>query len=334
MNAVQELTGSKTLDWLLEPENPSVRYLTLTDLLHQSKNDDKVISAKEAMYDKGTIPKILERQQEGGYWGEAEKFYTDKYKGTVWQLLILAELGADILHPSVRKACEFILENAQEPESGGFSYRRSARTPGGLRNEIIPCLTGNMVWSLLKLGMREDVRVQQGIDWICRYQRTDDGDQPAPKGWPYDRYDMCWGRHSCHMGVVKALKALAAIPAKDRTIQINLKIEELAEFILKHHIHKKSHNLSHVSKPGWLRFGFPLMYQDDILEIAGILASLGYRDARMQDAMDIIRKKQTPSGKWVLENTFNGRFITNIEAKGKESKWITLKALQVLSQWQ
>ena len=38
----------------------------------------------------------------------------------------------------------------------------------------------------------------------------------------------------------------------------------------------------------------------------------------------------TPVIKWILENTFNGRFIANIEQKGKPSKWITLKALQVL----
>ena len=100
-----------------------------------------------------------------------------------------------------------------------------------------------------------------------------------------------------------------------------------------HHIYKRSHDLSKKSKPGWLRLGFPLMYQTDILEILDILTRLGVKDERMQDAMDIVVSKQDDQGRWILENTFNGRFITNIETKGKPSKWITLNAIRVLKKY-
>ena len=100
--------------------------------------------------------------------------------------------------------------------------------------------------------------------------------------------------------------------------------------IFKHHIYKKSHNLAKVSKPGWLRFGFPLMYQDDALEVLGILTNLGYKDERMQEAVDLVVSKQDAEGRWKLENTYNGRFQTNIEYKGEPSKWITLNALKAL----
>jgi len=333
MKALNQLTSANTLEWLLDPGNPSVRYNTLLHLLNKPADDPEVTAAKQAVYATGNAFEILGKQNEEGFWGSREKFYTEKYQGTVWQLIILAELGADISNRQIRQACEFILESSQEPETGGFAFRKSAKSPGGLKSEIIPCLTGNMLWSLVKLGMADDERVRRGIDWICRYQRADDGEQQAPTGWPYDRYDMCWGKHTCHMGVVKSLKALAAIPDAQRTKEVRFKIEELTEFILKHHIHKKSHNLAETSKPGWLRLGFPLMYQSDILEIAGILTDLGYHDTRMQEAIDIIRRKQTPSGRWIMENTFNDRFIPPIESKGKESKWITLRALKVLVKW-
>ena len=81
---------------------------------------------------------------------------------------------------------------------------------------MIPCLTGNMVFSLIRFGYLDDPRVQRGVDWITRYQRFDDGDGD-PQGWPYDKFEMCWGKHTCHMGVVKALKALAEIPADRRS---------------------------------------------------------------------------------------------------------------------
>ena len=132
------------------------------------------------------------------------------------------------------------------------------------------------------------------------------------------------------MGVVKALKALAEIPAEQRSTGVVDSLNRGIEYLLKHHIYKRSHNLSKVSKPGWLRFGFPLMYQTDVLEILGILTSLGCKDERMQDAVDLVLSKQDENGIWKLENTFNGRFQKSIEQKGENSKWITLNALKAL----
>ncbi len=127
------------------------------------------------------------------------------------------------------------------------------------------------------------------------------------------------------MGAAKALKALAEIPPQKRDAKTEAAIKTGAEYFLKHHIYKRSHNLSRVSKPGWLKFGFPLMYQDDALEVLGILTKLGVRDERMQEAVDLVVSKQDAQGRWKLENTFNGRTIVDIERLGEESKWITPK---------
>jgi hypothetical protein len=75
------------------------------------------------------------------------------------------------------------------------------------------------------------------------------------------------------------------------------------------------------------------MYQTDSLEILGILAKLGYKDERMQEAIDLTLSKQDAKGRWKLENTFNGRFQINVEQKGEDSKWVTLKALISLKRY-
>jgi hypothetical protein len=320
-------------DWLLETDNPSVRYFALKDLLEKPETDTKVVAAKNEIMKIGIVPKILERQNDQGYWDAPDRFYTAKYKGTAWQLIILAELGADGNDERIKRACEFILENSQDHESGGFSVWHSARIGGGRHSGIIPCLTGNMVWSLIKHEFFADSRVERGINWITKYQRFDDGNVHVPKGWPYDKATSCFSKHSCHMGVVKALKALAAIPANKRSDDVKRTIDSAVEYLLIHHIHKRSHDLSCVSKPGWLKFGFPLMYQTDTLEILGILTALGYKDERMQEAVNLVLSKQDTEGKWILENTFNGRFQTSIEQKGKPSKWITLNALRMLKRF-
>jgi hypothetical protein len=319
-------------EWLLEEENPSVRYFALTELLGKPDDDVEVEKTKKAIMSVGLVPKILAKMNGEGYWETPPSFYTAKYKGTSWQLIILAELGADPADNRVKKACEFILQNSQHHESHGFSMAKAEKTGGGRQSGVIPCLTGNMVWSLIRLGYLDDPRVQTGIEWINTYQRFDDGDG-APKGWPYDKYVMCFGKHSCHMGAVKALKALAEIPADQRSSQVQTTIKNGTEHMLKHHIYKRSHDLSKVSKPGWLKFGFPLMYQTDALENLGILTKLGYKDPRMQETVDLVISKQNSLGKWKLENTFNGRFQVNLEHKDEESKWITLNALKALKKF-
>jgi hypothetical protein len=253
-----------------------------------------------------------------------------KLKGTLLQLIILAELAANGEDERIRNASEFILENSQDPESGGFYIGDNCRTGSDKHHGVIPCLTGNMVWSLIKLGYFKDQRVKHGINWITRYQRFDDGILKAPEGWPYEMWEICWGKHTCHMGVVKSLKALSEIPVGESTGDIRDTIEQGVEYLLKHHIHKRSHNLRRVSKYDWLKFGFPLMYQTDVLEILGILTKLGYRDNRMQEAIDLIILKQDKKGRWKLENTYNGRFQANIEEKNRGSKWVTLHSLRVL----
>ena len=326
----ESLLKSNTLDWLLKKNNPSVSYLTLIDILDYPETDPKVIKAKNDIMEGKLVSEILSKQTGNGYWEKSKSFYKSKYKGTVWQLIILAELEANGEDERIKNACEFILENSQDPESGGFSIENNSRTGSEEHNGVIPCLTSNMVWSLIKLGYLKDPRVKHGIKWITTYQRFDDGITQAPKGWPYEIWEICWGKHTCHLGVVKSLKALSEIPVGKRTKEVKNTIEQGVDYLLKYHIYKRSHNLRRVSKADWLKFSFPLMYQTDVLEILGILTKLGYNDNRMQEAVDLVISKHDKKGRWKLENTYNGRFQTNIEQKDKVSKWITLNALRVL----
>jgi len=97
-------------DWLLEDDNPSVRYFTLTDLLDKPQTDEQTQKAKVANMKVGLVPKILSKQNMDGSWETPTAFYTAKYKGTSWQLLILAELGADKEDFRVRSAWSLSLE--------------------------------------------------------------------------------------------------------------------------------------------------------------------------------------------------------------------------------
>jgi len=321
-------------DWLLQEDNPSVRYFTLRDVLDRPEADAAVQASRREIMRRGMVPELLDRQLQSAYVQAFPRFYTDKYDGLVWSLIVLAELGADA-NPQIGAQCEYLLTNSQEKRDGGFSMHTAQKTGGGRITEVIPCLTGNMVWSLIRFGYIDDPRLQKGIDWITRYARFNDGVEDTPQVPPYDRLEMCWGRHVCHMGVVKALKALSAIPdAQRKSGPVGDTIRKATEFLLIHHIYKRSHDLSRTSKPGWLKFGFPLMYQTDVLEILEILTELGVHDSRMDDAIDIVLAKQDDTGRWRAENTFGSeRLLVPMEHKGEQSKWITLRAVRVLRRY-
>jgi len=346
VSAKPETDAAGPVDWLLASEEPALRYRVLTELLGQPAEGGEAARARRAIMTRGTAPAILAAQNADGHFGRPGAFYNDKYCGTVWQLIVLAELGADPADARVRTACEAILRDSQEPESGGFSLECSKKRGGGLPSGLIPCLTGNMVFSLVRLGCLDDPRLQRAVDWIATWQRFDDGNGEAPRGGPYDRYQMCWGTHTCHMGVVKALKGLAEIPPGRRSPAVRRTIADGTEHLLRHHVHKRSHDLTKVSKPSWRRFNFPLMWQTDALEILGVFAKLGAAthgapatgqrpdspllDPRAREALDLVASKQDTQGRWRLDNTQNGRFLVDIEAKGKPSRWVTLRALTVL----
>lgn len=275
------------------------------------------------------IETIMKSQNEDGSWGNPDGFYTDKYTGTIWNVLILAQLNASKEDPRIKKACEFILRRSFEPQSGGFSISYSVKYESGLPSQVIPCLTGNMVYALIKLGYLDDSRIQKAIDWIVQYQRVDDGTYNSILDTKYEHLSACFSKHSCFMGVTKSLKALAEVPKDRRTKKINDKIAKLVEFLLIHHIFKKSSDTNTISKPGWTKFGFPLMYQTDVLEIMDIFRKLEIRDERLNEALDLIQSKQV-EGEWLLESTMNSKMLMTIGEKKKPCEFLTKQALDIL----
>jgi len=325
----RKLLNADPTDWLTGADNPSVRYFTLVDILGWSPRGPAAITAKRAVMTKGIVPAILARQQDDGGWAPRHRLYTSKYWGTVWTFIILAELGADPDDPRVRKACDHILEHSWSRASGGFSTH-PARDGGGLESSVVPCLTGNMVFSLIRLGRLKDARVRKAVDWLARNLRFDDGESEPPARHRYRHHDHCYGRHTCFHAVVKGLKALAEVPVPSRSVEVKRCIRQGVEFMLLHRVYRSSHNPRRIGRAGWASFGFPLMWNTDALEILDVLTRLGVRNSRMRDAVDLVLRKQDDHGRWLLAQSWNGKMLVDIEQKDQPSKWITLRALRVL----
>jgi hypothetical protein len=87
-------------------------------------------------------------------------------------------------------------------------------------------------------------------------------------------------------------------------------------------------------KQGWLRFGYPLSYNSDVLESMAALAGVGEgRRPEYEDALAIIGDAADDEMRWTMRNSFNGKMYGDVEKKGQPSRWLTLRALDVLSRF-
>lgn len=314
------------LPWLLEPDpaNPAVRYYALRDLLDRPENDPELQRAKAEIMTTGPVTAILAAQDLEGYWIKPGAGYSPKYRGTVWQILFLAELGADLGDERVRRGCEYLLSH-NPASTGAFSFSRGPRG-------VVHCLNGNLLSALINLGYVDDPRLQAAIRWQVQ-AITGEGGVHYYK-WATAGPGFACGINlgqPCGWGAVKALNALSAIASDQQTHAMRRAIEAGVEFLLSRDPAVADYPYTRRVSPTWFKFSFPLSYWSDVLECTAALVKLGYgRDPRLANAVQFILGKQDAQGCWKLENSLNGKMWMDIEKRGEPSKWVTLRALRVL----
>jgi hypothetical protein len=185
--------------WLLEPENPSVRYWTLTDLLDRPADDADVRAAHAAIPTYPPVAELLAAQKQDGYWVKRD-FYLPKNYGTFWVLSVLADLGLTAENAHIRQGCEFLF--AHQREHGAFCRRRRIRGQGIVwETQPDACTHARIVRFLIQAGYAADPRTRAAIDWLLRNQRDD-------AMWLCDRS----GRHGCLRATLDVLRAAALDP--------------------------------------------------------------------------------------------------------------------------
>ena len=329
----EKLIGSNIIQWLIEPEDPGVRYLALRDLV--KAHSQEVETARQQAYLRGQISVILDKMNKEGYWVQPGSGYYPKYTGTVWSIILLAQLGASInIDKRVATSCSYLLDHTLT-RSGQFSVSNSA-------SGTADCLQGNLCAALLDLGC-EDPRLNKAFEWMAR-SVTGEGVAPLTNKTAAVRYyagkcgpNFACGSNNklpCAWGTVKVMKAFNKLPKSKRTKLINDAITTGVKLLFSADPAKADYPSGYSTKPSgnWWKFGFPVFYVADILEIAEALVGLGYgRDPRLANTLKIIREKQDKQGRWLLEYDYTGKTWTDFGEKKQPNKWVTLRALKVLN---
>jgi len=316
------------IPWLLEPDpaNPGVCYFALGELLDRPEDDPEVQVARAAIMTTGPVPAILDAQYPDGYWVKPGGGVSPKYRATVWQIIFLAELGADLTDERVRRGCEYLLSHSIAA-NGAFSALQKPVPSGS-----VPCLNGNLLYALQRLGYADDPGVQTAMDWLVQAITGEGGFRYLKSGTtgPCFACSANLGQ-PCGWGANKAMKALLAVPPEQRTPAVQRALVVGAEFLLSRDPAVADYPYTERVSSTWLKFGFPLTYWSDVLETTAALVELGYgHDPRLANALQLILSKQDAQGCWKLENSLQDKMWADIEKKGKPSKWVTLRALWVL----
>lgn len=302
MHSWQKHLNGDPLPWLLDPEDPSVRYWTLIDILGRPVDNPEVQEARAAIAHQSLVKKLFTLQRPEGYWGDDEtKPYTAQ--GAVTALTLLHMLGVT---PDKRTAagCDSFLKFCQH-ESGGFSLTKK------LRSGIFPCTTGEHLPFLVYFGLGDDPRVRAAFAFLIE-------DMSSDKALDCGRY-----RHQdCLWGAIAALNGLAVLPSDTRSAQSRRVVKRLANALLDAKYEFEGEHKR------WLTFGVPRAW--DLLSALKALAAQGYvQDSRFVPLLKLVLNRQDDQGRWLCGSVSR---TWPIEKRNQPSKWITLDALRVLKQ--
>lgn len=334
----------ETLDWLTEPDNPAVAVMTRTEFLGKPMTDDL-----EALWGRRNeyplVAAIVEAQRDDGSWDVPSRDY-QKYRGSLWQIHLLGEMYADGSDERIQRGADYAF--SRQLDDGSFS------ASNGKRSGSIPCLTANVGRALARMGWARDERVVGALrSCVELYREIGAADCRQMCDFHLNAY--------CHMLTPKLLLFMAEVPEelwpdgthflrgeciaklRDKHVFRSLPEESkefeerfwslpsnkregvLEEFMAEHP------QLHYKEKAGWLRFGYPLSYNSDALEALWALArSSELTEPAYADALELVRSAADPQMRWKLRNSLNGKMFADVEKKGQPSKWLTLRALQVL----
>jgi hypothetical protein len=99
----------------------------------------------------------LEAQDERGWWVKPGPGYSPKYTGTVWNLIFLAQLGADPADRRVQRACDYVMTYTAT-SSGGFGCSSVEAERPAPPSSVVHCLNGNLVHALIRFGPSDPAR--------------------------------------------------------------------------------------------------------------------------------------------------------------------------------
>ncbi len=310
MDSWKSLLKDDPTGWLLEESNPSVRYFTLLWLLDRPENDAEVLAASQAIARSAPVLKVLRQQRPGGYWGPKPHPHTGM-RGRLVLLSFLGYRGDEAIRRSMREYMDCCIS-----EDGAYTLAYKEQ------NVRLPCHAAGLLRLMLWFGFADDPRSRKMLNWLLSVQQPDGVWSCVSKVRPFP----------CLWATADVLRALRDLPAGWVTPQVEQARNCAVELFLKMGLSRYG---KEKPSPSWFKFGFPLQWDTDILEVLELIAPYTVPDEpRIQEGLSFVLAKQDSQGRWPLEKYPKGgnwmQKIVDFEEIGQPSKWVTLHALRMM----
>jgi hypothetical protein len=303
------------IDWLLDAD-PAIRWQAMRDLTDAPA--DQIARERARVAAEGWGARLLALRRDDGLWHTDT---SDSEWPSLLALLMLRDMGLDPLSAEARSATAGVRDNATWHSRGPWGG-----TPV-FAGEVEPCINGRVV----ALGAYFGVDVTGIVERLL-------GEQMADGGWNCEQENGS-KRGSFHTTIDVVEGLLEVERATGGSAAVTAARERGQEYLLERRLLRRL-STGELIDPAFTKFSFPTGWHYDALRALDHLRAAGARpDARMSEAIELVRSKRDAQGRWPLENPHesemvNGRlrdldFGMN-EREGQPSYWNTLRAMRVL----
>lgn len=305
--------------WLLEGD-PSIRWQVMRDLTGAPPGE--VAAERALVAESGQGKRLLDLYADGA-WAGGACFPSQDWRppdgpvgdpeGQPWTatlptLRLLREFGVDPTNPRVRAAVDGVRESCR------WEYDALPFFDG----EVEPCINGGTVSIGAYFGQDVDGIVQRLL-----------GEQLEDGGWNCEAENGST-RSSFHTTIC-VLEGLLDYERVGGALEVADARQRGEQYLLQRKLFQRA-STGEVADGDWLMFSFPAQWHYDVLRGLDYFRAVGGApDPRLADAVEHLRSKREPDGRWLQENTHPGLIHFEVEdGDGRPSRWNTLRAMRVL----
>ena len=297
----KNMFNEKIVDWLIEEDNPMIKYRTVIEFRdeHETENNKLLY---DSIWEHKSIQAMLKKQDGNELWNEKEygSFTPLRY------LTAFAEFGLK-----------------KDKRIDAFVNYSIETLSNEMKNDPSGCCTPLVLRALVMLGYHDRNDVKELIDKFTKTQLYDGGFNCKRL------LDKKPERKSCYKATITALLLYAECKRKNLVID---NTQQIIQYFTKRDVFYTSDKTKFIidGRPGWrfvdnffpvepMRIGLPLTVA--ALSILGA----GNHPA-LQKAWDFLNEKTDDGGKLVLEGTLTKQ-PCNFGKVGQPNKWVSFYAL-------
>jgi hypothetical protein len=306
------------VDWLLDSD-PAIRWQVLRDLTEASP--DEVAAERARVEREGWGARLLALEGTDGLWDGGACFpasYTGGEPGQPWTatmhtLQTLQIFGLDPASEAANRAMPLIAENGRWEHAGQRYFD----------GEVEPCINGRTIETGAHFGMDVSAIVERIL-----------GERLADGGWNCEVENG-----SVRSSFDTTINVLDGLLEFERATGGSAAVSEARrsgeEYLLERSLFRRK-STGEVAASAYLDFAFPYYWHYDVLRVLDYFRHSGADpDPRMAEAVEVVRSKRQPDGRWLLDRVYPGRVHFALEGDvGQPSRWNTLRALRVLDWWE